>query len=453
MEARDLAETIMRRVEAAGFSCLFVGGCVRDKLLNIPPRDFDVATDAQPDEILEIFAPPSVTKTSKLKAIPTGVEYGTITIASGKSQVEITTLRKDIKTFGRQAEVRFGTSFKEDALRRDFTINGLFEDRLGHIYDFTGGYQDLKNKKLRFIGEAEKRIKEDFLRILRFFRFWARTEFSVEKRDLVAIKRCAPGLAQISAERIVSELMATFAHPKSSRVIPAMIEANIFALLWPELNARNIVFDTDMNIFDNFIAISQPRIRALARLSLLYCHNSLPLFLKGLDLKDLINLGKRLKIAKKETAQLEFFFSCFRRLALSESQADIFEFIAYANDKLGDKALLFSVLDPLLHIIYGYLNDELIASHSFYKKVKYVCGKIISGKLIEKKLDFLAMPISNADIIDELNKSGLPVKLTATIFQELTLSYWNENWHKHDEGINQLRTCIEQYKKTNKNPT
>ena len=147
----------------------FVGGAVRDDLLNLPVSDVDLATRLKPEEVVERL------EAAKIRAVPTGIDHGTITAVSSGSPFEITSLRRDVSTDGRRATVAFTDDWQEDAARRDFTINALSADPVtGDIYDYFGGKEDLLARRVRFIGDPLERIAEDHLRILRFFRFHAR---------------------------------------------------------------------------------------------------------------------------------------------------------------------------------------------------------------------------------------------------------------------------------------
>ena len=161
------AQAVCAAIMAGGHSIYFVGGCVRNALLNVEVADIDMSTDARPEAVT------ALAKAQKLRAIPTGIDHGTVTVMSGGIPFEITTFRNDTSTDGRHATVTFSNTAAEDAQRRDFTMNALYCDAKGHIVDHVGGLADLDARRVRFIGEPEQRIKEDYLRILRFFRFHA----------------------------------------------------------------------------------------------------------------------------------------------------------------------------------------------------------------------------------------------------------------------------------------
>lgn len=200
-------QRILQRLHTQGFLARVVGGCVRDTLLHRTPKDYDVATTATPEEIMTTFS--SVAR----KVIPTGEAFGTVTVIMQALPVEVTTLRKDVSCDGRRAVVAFSQSFEEDALRRDFTINALSQDADGTIHDYCHGLADLAQKKVRFIGVPTDRIREDYLRILRYFRFQLQLGFTGDDEALLAITREASGLHMLSKERVTQELRAILSAP------------------------------------------------------------------------------------------------------------------------------------------------------------------------------------------------------------------------------------------------
>jgi poly(A) polymerase len=226
----------LKRVVAAlkqnGIAPRIVGGAVRDCLLDHVVSDVDLATPLKPDEVIKRL------EAAGIKAVPTGIDHGTITAVADDSVFEITTLRRDVSTDGRRATVAFSDDWKEDAARRDFTINALYADpESGEIYDYFGGLADLENRRVRFIGNADQRIAEDHLRILRYFRFLAR--FGGGGADSEALAACAAGAAKmmaLSRERIASELIKILSLPDPLAAVLLMIENGIFAPFLPELD-------------------------------------------------------------------------------------------------------------------------------------------------------------------------------------------------------------------------
>jgi len=209
----------------------FVGGCVRDTLLQIPVNDVDLATRLAPTEVVRRL------EEAGIKAVPTGLAHGTITAVLAGRPVEVTTLRRDVSTDGRRATIAYTHDWKEDAARRDFTINALSADPLsGEIFDYFGGLADLDARHIRFIGEARVRIAEDHLRILRFFRFHAR--FGAGQPDQQGLAACAEranDLMALSRERIADELLKLLGLPDPEPTIRLMLEHSILAPVLPEI--------------------------------------------------------------------------------------------------------------------------------------------------------------------------------------------------------------------------
>jgi poly(A) polymerase len=210
-----------------------VGGAVRDGLLELPVADVDLATTLTPDQVI------SALEAARIKAVPTGIDHGTITAVSNGKPFEITTLRRDVSTDGRRARVAFSTDWQEDAARRDFTINALYADPdSGEVFDYFGGLNDLKAGIVRFIGDATARIAEDHLRILRYFRFYARFGKSVPDAEAIAAcEASAKSLMALSRERIADELIKLLALPDPSESVRLMVKHKIFAAYLPEIAA------------------------------------------------------------------------------------------------------------------------------------------------------------------------------------------------------------------------
>jgi poly(A) polymerase len=191
--------------------------------MGTPVKDVDIATTALPEDVV------ALAKRAGLHAVPTGFEHGTVTVVADKVPFEVTTLRRDIETFGRHARVTFTTDWREDAMRRDFTMNALYCDADGRLHDPLGGYVDLKAQRVRFIGDAHQRIREDYLRILRFFRFLAQygDGAAPDPEGLAAARAEKDGLAQLSGERIRAELMLLLAAPGAVAALATMRQAEL----------------------------------------------------------------------------------------------------------------------------------------------------------------------------------------------------------------------------------
>jgi poly(A) polymerase len=214
----------------------FVGGCVRDTLLDLPSNDVDLATRLLPEEVLRRL------RGSGIRAVPTGLAHGTITAVLPSGAVEITTLRRDVSTDGRRATIAYTGDWEEDAARRDFTINALSADPYSSaLHDYFGGLQDLQNGRVRFIGDPLTRIAEDHLRILRFFRFHDR--FGRGPPNCAALEACtirANDLMALSRERIADELLKLLGHRDPSRTIELMVRKDILKPVLPEIGMGGV---------------------------------------------------------------------------------------------------------------------------------------------------------------------------------------------------------------------
>ena len=222
---------LLTALDANQGTARFVGGVVRDALLGLPVADLDLATRLAPGDVIERL------EAAGIKAIPTGIEHGTVTAVASGTVVEVTTLRSDVSTDGRRATVAFTDDWAADAERRDFTINALYADPFtGAIYDTVGGQADIVARSVRFIGEPLRRIAEDHLRILRFFRFHARFgEGAPDSDGLAACAARANDLMALSRERIADELLKLLAMPDPSATVALMVANGIFAPVLPEV--------------------------------------------------------------------------------------------------------------------------------------------------------------------------------------------------------------------------
>jgi len=211
----------------------FVGGAVRDTLLGTAVADVDIATRHVPERVLALL------RGAGIRAVPTGIEHGTVTAVLESGPVEVTTLRRDVSTDGRRATVAFTEDWREDAARRDFTMNALYADPItGEVFDYFGGLADLEARHMRFIGDPYRRIAEDHLRILRFFRFLARFGDLPDPEGLEACTARARDLMALSRERIADELLKLLVAKDAVRVAALMVERGIFLPVLPEITAE-----------------------------------------------------------------------------------------------------------------------------------------------------------------------------------------------------------------------
>jgi poly(A) polymerase len=226
---------LMQALEAAGHRALFVGGCVRNALLGVPVSDIDIATDASPETVSNIA------ESAGLRSVPTGIEHGTVTVVAEGKPHEVTTFRRDVETDGRRAVVAFSTRIEEDAQRRDFTMNALYADRLGQVIDPLDSLPDLLARRVRFVGDAETRIREDYLRILRFFRFHAAygdPSGGLDPDGLAACAAFSAGLETISRERITAELRKLLAARDPAPAVAAMAQSGVLNHILPGADPR-----------------------------------------------------------------------------------------------------------------------------------------------------------------------------------------------------------------------
>ncbi|MBV1896483.1 MAG: CCA tRNA nucleotidyltransferase [Rhodobacteraceae bacterium] len=228
-------QAVFSALIAEGAQALFVGGCVRNALMGVAVSDVDIATDAHPETVMELA------KTAGIKAIPTGIDHGTVTLVSGGIPHEITTFRRDVATDGRRAVVAYSDNIQQDAARRDFTMNALYAGIDGVVVDPLGGLPDLLARRVRFIGSATDRIQEDYLRSLRFFRFQAwygDPNAGFDPDSLAAIADNLDGLEQLSAERVGSEMVKLMTAPDPSQAVAVMRQTGVLARILPGADDR-----------------------------------------------------------------------------------------------------------------------------------------------------------------------------------------------------------------------
>lgn len=217
---------VLGLLNADGEEARVAGGAVRNALLGLPVGDIDIATTALPDEVIRRA------KAAHIKSVPTGIEHGTVTLVIDGQPFEVTTLREDVETFGRKATVAFGRDWKRDAMRRDFTINGLFATSDGVVHDEVGGLADIAARRVRFIGDPSQRIAEDYLRVLRFFRIHA--AYGEGPPDRAGYEACIAGrggLSGLSAERIRMEMLKLMIAKGAADALVAMDDAGLLLRL------------------------------------------------------------------------------------------------------------------------------------------------------------------------------------------------------------------------------
>lgn len=374
---RDALQAI-EVLEAVGHAARLAGGCVRDRLLGIDPADFDVATDALPETVISIF------KQRGLRAIPTGIEHGTVTLVMPHGPVEVTTLRRDLATDGRYAEVAFGRSFEEDAARRDFTINAMFEDRNGRLYDYYSGRQDLDDGILRFVGEATSRIREDYLRILRFFRFQARFGYAPAPGTLAAIAASESGLTRISQERITSELLKTISAPNAILALQAMDDCRVLHRVLPELAARGL--PTLAQIAALRSAFQDDNIPASLVLAYLLLQGEKP----QLTAEQLLTLGRHLRLPNRETDKIAFARSALERVPSLSTRCEQLDFVDSCEKVAAAPGAFEAYFSPLLAAlgisVKAISETELLYGHRRRTRLP------IDGRRLQAELGLPAGP-------------------------------------------------------------
>lgn len=254
-------QAVFAALQANGNSAFAVGGCVRNALMGVPVTDVDIATDATPDIVQ------SLAQDAGLKSVPTGIEHGTITIVADDTGYEVTTFRADTETDGRHAVVRFSTDLVEDAARRDFTMNALYADASGRVIDPLGGLPDLNSRHVRFIGNAQDRIAEDYLRILRFFRFaawYGDPDLGFDSDALAAIADGLDGLSGLSRERIGAEMKKLLSAPDPAPAVGSMEQTGVLLAVLPGSVTRSLALLVHLEQNFGFVPDAIRRMAAIA---------------------------------------------------------------------------------------------------------------------------------------------------------------------------------------------
>ncbi|MGH6770390.1 MAG: CCA tRNA nucleotidyltransferase [Xanthobacteraceae bacterium] len=307
LDARWLREGPLAQVldilDCDGEEARVVGGAVRNALIGAPLGDFDIATTAIPKEVIRRA------EAAGFKAVPTGIDHGTITVVVDGKPFEVTTLREDVETFGRHARVAFGRDWKRDAERRDFTMNALSLSRDGTIHDHVGGLADLAARRVRFIGEAGKRIAEDYLRILRFFRFHASYGHGgvLDREGLAACIAGRAGLDALSRERVRMEMLRLMVAPHAVPTLAVMAEAG---LLEAVLGGVPLLASfSNMMKLEGELSLVPDAVRRLGAL--------------GVNVvEDAERLRERLRLANAEYERLASMAERWRQISAATAEAD-----------------------------------------------------------------------------------------------------------------------------------
>jgi poly(A) polymerase len=311
---------VLALLNKGGEEARVVGGAVRNALMGLPISDIDIATTALPDEVMRRA------KAANIRAVPTGVEHGTVTLVIDGQPYEVTTLREDVETFGRKAKVAFGRDWARDAERRDFTINALSVSPEGLVHDYADGLDDLDARRVRFIGEPARRIAEDYLRILRFFRIHATYgEGAVDREGLQACIAGRAGLAGLAAERIRQELVKLLVAKGVTAALQEMGDAGLLLLLLGGVTYHQVL--DAMIAAEQALTLKPDPMRRLAALAVV-------------TVEDGERLTQRLRLSNAEALQLDSMAHRWWRLgALDEAQAHV-RLYKLGAQRFRDRAML-----------------------------------------------------------------------------------------------------------------
>jgi poly(A) polymerase len=283
LNEKPLAD-VLAVMNGGGEETRVVGGAVRNLLFGLPLTEIDLATTAQPKAVIERVT------AAGFKAVPTGIEHGTITVVADGKPFEVTTLREDVETDGRHAVVRFGRDWKKDAERRDFSINAMSLSSDGAVHDYCGGLADIEKRVVRFIGNADQRIAEDYLRVLRFFRFFAAYgEGEPDREGYLACARARDKLDKLSRERIRAEILKLLAAKRAPEAMTAMADAGIYDRVFA--NAPELPALSKLALIEQSNEIAPDAVRRLAAVAV------------RLD-EDAANLRERLRLSNEEYKRL-----------------------------------------------------------------------------------------------------------------------------------------------------
>ena len=362
------AQTLLGALEAESYQAYFVGGCVRNALLGLPVKDLDVATSARPEVVIKLA------KELGFKPVPTGLEHGTVTVVGKGSVLEVTTFRKDIETDGRHAVVAFSDRLEDDAARRDFRMNALYADRSGTVTDPTGGVADIEARKICFVGAPDQRIREDYLRIVRLFRFAAQLGFGAEGIDPLAAQaaaRLSYGLRRVSIERQTSEILKLLGADELMATLSLMQETGVLA---------RILTGVSLPVLQRFVDFGESE--PVARLAaLLVFSGEMPL-----------------RLSKKE----QRLFDALRSFAWSTQSG---EELAYQTDALTARKAVF-----LRAALVGGVADvsglEAAAEQHFplaAKDLPHLSGKALGDALKHAERVWIAsgFTLSKEQLLDE----------------------------------------------------
>ncbi len=320
LKTKPLAD-VLAVLNGGGEETRAVGGAVRNLMLGLPLAEIDLATTMPPKAVIDRVT------AAGFKAVPTGIEHGTITVVADGKPFEVTSLREDIETDGRHAVVRFGRDWKNDAARRDFTINAMSLSGDGAVHDYCGGLADVEARRVRFIGNADRRIAEDYLRVLRFFRFFAAYgEGDIDREGYLACARARDKLGALSRERIRAEILKTLTARRAADAITAMADAGIYDRVFA--NAPELPALSRLALIEQSNEMAPDAVRRLAAVAVRLA-------------EDATHLRERLRLTNEEYRRLASIGDSWWRLVPARGEAYAKETLyRIGAEEYSDRALI-----------------------------------------------------------------------------------------------------------------
>ncbi|MFV9902747.1 MAG: CCA tRNA nucleotidyltransferase [Rickettsiales endosymbiont of Dermacentor nuttalli] len=378
---------LLQILQSTGKEARFVGGCVRDAYLDKQSSDIDIATNLLPEETIAIM------HQNQIKAVTTGFIFGTVTVIFDKQTFEITTLRQDIYCNGRHAKVLFTDSWQEDAARRDFTINTISYSPIGQIYDYFNGIDDLKQGIIRFVGNPHDRIVEDYLRILRLFRFFAYYgKTKLESNTLIACQDLAKGINILSGERIQTEMYKILISNSVADVLLLMYNINVLPYL---INCTNIDFEylKSLLIVESKFSIPPTPIRRLS--ALLY----------NKDKQTITQLITRWKLSSKDKSHLYYLATQQLLITGNETEKDLYKILRSTNK--------YYVYDSFILLWTKILQKNSAIDETKLHSILNIINNWLSP----------SPPINGDDLI----KLGISPSKQLGILLKEAINFWEEN--------------------------
>jgi poly(A) polymerase len=356
------AARVLELLNDGGEEARVVGGAVRNALLNVPIGDVDIATTALPEEVMRRA------KAAGIKSVPTGVEHGTVTLVIDNHPFEVTTLREDTETFGRRARVAFGRDWVRDAERRDFTINGLSVDARGRVHDYVGGLDDIAAKRVRFIGDPNQRIAEDYLRILRFFRIHA--AYGAGEPDRAGYLACInarTSLITLSAERVRVEILKLMVADGAAVAVAAMADGGLLLPIFGGV-AYTGPFRAMISV-ERALSLAPNPVRRLGALAVAVT-------------EDARRLATRLRLSNAETKSLDSMGHRWWRLAGMDELTARRRLYRLGEDRYRDRLLL------------AWARSGSDADATSWRELATLPGRWVAPKFPLKAADFIARGIA-----------------------------------------------------------